>query len=691
MSQFAGYATGNLGADATTGSLDGWQNSTANVTLMAGSGSLIGTNLGLVASEGDRVFISATTALNARNQFVPTSTFPQGNETNIYFSFLYKFNNAADVDAEGEVIFRVNRGNSGTGTPQHWDMLARNVGGQIQLGLSKAGAPDNATNYASVNINIGETIFVVVRQHIIPDVQNDIYDLWINPPKASFGADEADVPSPDTSIGAQPTDGAEDQSNTGPGRFVVAAGVNSEFDEFRVANTWADATPFFGQCVSASIAASPTDLSQSAELAATFNVTALGTSPTLQWQISTDSGANFADIPGATSSTYTTPNLALPESGNQYRAIATVECNGSKATSAVATVTLTAPTATPLGTIMNDTFLDPGLGFDDRANTPVTPSNSVWFTATTDNLVAFEQGGNMVGTPLSGSSSLWLGYFTDEGQLPVHLDVGRAIKVTLPFQPNSFSSHTNNAGLRLGLFDYFDGGTRLTIDGADAGGSRGNGTSVRGYMLNLEFGTLFTDATPLEIYARNFLPDINLMGTVADYASLGSGPTDEVDTNNPAFQAGTLYTLEFTVARVGENSVQVTTRISGGSLDLSHTVTDNNFAYHRFDSFGIRANSLETSADTFTIPEFKVEVISGPLQVSPFNITDIESVSSDSVKLTWDSVVGATYHLLYRQPVTGEDTTNATIVATGTSTSQTVSPLPSMNGFFHVLAPPYTP
>ena len=67
------------------------------------------------------------------------------------------------------------------------------------------------------------------------------------------------------------------------------------------------------------------------------------------------------------SPTLTTPNLSLAESGNQYRALVRVDCNGSSATSAVATVTLTAPVQTPLSIVMCDTFLDPTSGLMTEA------------------------------------------------------------------------------------------------------------------------------------------------------------------------------------------------------------------------------------------------------------------------------------------------------------------------------------
>lgn len=688
-SQIVNFNTGNLGADITTGQLDQWfQVANAGmITLTNGSGSLIGTNLGLVASAGDRVFVGSTNQINtSRNQFA-TGQFPTATtDTNLYYSFLYRFRNAADVSTDGEVIIRLNTQNSGTGNPQHWDLLAKNVGGQIQLGIFKAGA--NVTNYATTNISAGETVFVVIRQQMVPGTANDVYYLWVNPPPQFFGTNETDLPPFSATIGSLPTDGAE-TAGSGPGRFVVGAGANAEFDELRIATTWAEVTPWFGQCLSAGVSAiSPTAVTQSAGISATFRIAPLGTSPTLQWQRSIDAGTSWNDIAGATASLYTTPNLALAESGVRYRVVVNVACNSSWATSTVATVTLTNPVVTPLGIMMNDTFTDPELGFDDRSNPPLASTNSLWYTTTTDNLTAFGQGGNMLGTPLPGASSLWLGYFTDTNKPPVHLDIGRAIKVTLPFTPSSFGAFTNNSGFRIGLFDYYDGAVRITQDGPPAGGSRGNGIGVRGYLLNLDFGQTFTANSPLQLLARSFLLDDNLMGSIGDYQSYGSGPAGGGYTGAPAFQAGTQYTLEFTVARTAVNTVGVTATITGGGTNWSHSITDNNYAYHRFDAFAIRPNSLETSADSFTFPEFIVEVVEGPVAVLPFNITAIEALSPNAVKLTWDSVGGTTYHVLSRATITSLETTNATIVATGASTSYTNSPLSGAERYYRVLAVP---
>ena len=687
-SQFVGYVTGNLGSTSASGGAEGWENPNLNVTVTNGSGSLDGTSLGLVASDGDMVWMSGTYNLSARNLFAAGGTFPQTTDTNLYFSFLYRFNAVTNVSANGQFIIQVNRANSGTGTPQHWDLLAKRVGSQVQLGIMKAGAPNNATNYAATLVNESQTFFVVVRQHIIPGAQNDVYDLWINPPANTFFTNETDVPLPDATVGALTTDGTEDSSGTGPGRFVVASGANANFDEFRVGGTWADVTPFFGQCIPAGVNANPLSQTNSSELAFTFSVTKRGTSAAYQWQLSTNGGTVWNDIQGANASILTTPNLFLPaDNGNKYRAIISVACNGSSATSSVATVTLTTPTPTPAGLIMDDTFLDPTNSFDDRVNLPVWQSNSVWFTATTDNLVVFNQGGNMVGTPLDGASSLWLGYFTDfTNALPVHLAVGRAIKVTLPFTPGSYNLFTNNAGLRIGLFDYFDGGTRVVADGATAGGSAGSGINVRGYMLNLDFGPTFSANSPMQLLTRANLSDANLMGSISDYVSLGSGPAGGGFTNQTAFQAGTQYTLEFTVARISQNAVTVTADIITPTTNWLWSVTETNAAYHRFDAIAIRPNSIQTSADSFTFPEFIVEV--KDVVVTPQSIT-INSVShtGNNVDLSWTPSPAGPYTFTVQRKLDLTDATWTTLATGLSGTTYTDTTATGNTGYYRVVSP----
>src|SRR5262245_15740293 len=85
--QIVGYTTGTLGSAPTRGTLNGWDSTitSASITLTNGSGSLDGSLLNLVESEGDRVFQTAVPAgptqrvrnqFAANNQFAPTNAVP---------------------------------------------------------------------------------------------------------------------------------------------------------------------------------------------------------------------------------------------------------------------------------------------------------------------------------------------------------------------------------------------------------------------------------------------------------------------------------------------------------------------------------------------------------------------------------------------------------------------------------------
>ncbi|MBW8863762.1 MAG: hypothetical protein JF609_02355 [Verrucomicrobia bacterium] len=680
--QFVGYATGNLGVSGT-GASDGWDNAGPNVTVTNGAGSLDGTPLGLAASAGDRVWISATADLKARNNFVAGGTFPPAStDTNLYFSFLYKFHSAAN--ANGKLMFRLNVATSGTGTPQFWDMLATNANGFIQVGVTKPS--DTVVYYAPSNIVEGATNFIVVRYHMIVGAQNDTCEVWVNPPPGSFGASEVNVPPSAAITGTLTTDGTEATSASGPGRLVVCGGVDAELDEFRVTSSWAEATPLNGTCVGAGFDASPSNVTQVAEIGASFTarVASTATSPTLQWQISQNGGTTWANIAGATASTYTTPNLSLAtDNGNQYQAICYVACNNSYATSSVAAVTLTAPAVTPSGLVVNDIF-NQGIA---EPITPVTTNNASWYTSVPANFDIYHggsPGAPLSATPISGSSSLWLAYFTPTNTPPVHLGVGSTMKVTLPFSPTAYGSHTGNGAFRIGVFDYADGGIRVSNDDATVGGSAGNGVGVRGYVLSLDFGPTFTVNSPLSTLARNNLTDVNLMGSTSDFQSLGSGPAGGGYTNLPAFAAGTTYNLEMDITRSGVNTVVFSNSITGAGSNWVFSVTETNLAYHRFDALAIRPNSLETSADSININQLKVEVIA---PTSPTSILlGTVTRSGNTVTLTWTPTPSGSFTYSVQRRVNLTDAWSTLQSGIPATTYQDTAATAS-TGFYRVTSP----
>jgi ELWxxDGT repeat protein len=94
----------------------------------------------------------------------------------------------------------------------------------------------------------------------------------------------------------------------------------------------------------AAITAQPTDQSVVAGASAPFSVTATDATG-YQWQASSDGGATFGNVPGATSPAYTTPATAMSDSGTQFRVVVTGASNS--VTSATARLTVTAAVIAP--------------------------------------------------------------------------------------------------------------------------------------------------------------------------------------------------------------------------------------------------------------------------------------------------------------------------------------------------------
>ncbi|MGH9843863.1 MAG: immunoglobulin domain-containing protein, partial [Blastocatellia bacterium] len=69
--------------------------------------------------------------------------------------------------------------------------------------------------------------------------------------------------------------------------------------------------------------------------------------PTVQWQVSTNSGVSFSNITGATSATLMLTNVNAALNGNRYRAVFTNSCNSATTTAATLTVTCPAITLSP--------------------------------------------------------------------------------------------------------------------------------------------------------------------------------------------------------------------------------------------------------------------------------------------------------------------------------------------------------
>jgi hypothetical protein len=108
-----------------------------------------------------------------------------------------------------------------------------------------------------------------------------------------------------------------------------------------------------------------------------------GTNVIFQWQTAPKGSATFTNIPGATTTSYTTPVLGVADSGRQYQLLATVP--GFTQPSSVATVTVNADTTPPhlvsvaaLPSQSNTTF-DVGVTFDEPLD-PVSAATLANYT-----------------------------------------------------------------------------------------------------------------------------------------------------------------------------------------------------------------------------------------------------------------------------------------------------------------------
>jgi alpha-tubulin suppressor-like RCC1 family protein len=80
---------------------------------------------------------------------------------------------------------------------------------------------------------------------------------------------------------------------------------------------------------------------------ASFSALAPGLpTPTVQWQVSTDGGATFSPVSGATSDTLTIAGATLSENGNRYRAVFTNSVGSATSNSALLTVNSGTPVVT---------------------------------------------------------------------------------------------------------------------------------------------------------------------------------------------------------------------------------------------------------------------------------------------------------------------------------------------------------
>ena len=164
----------------------------------------------------------------------------------------------------------------------------------------------------------------------------------------------------------------------------------------------------------------------------------------MQWQVSTDGGTTFNDVPGATSATYTFTTVS-GQSGNEYQAVFTNSAGSATSTPA----TLSLDTLPVIGTNPSDVSVITGQSATFTAAATGTPAPPVQWQTSTNGGVTFANVTGATGTTYTLTTSLGLNgeQVRAEFTTPVgSVDTTAATLSVLPIPPLSITTASLPAG-----------------------------------------------------------------------------------------------------------------------------------------------------------------------------------------------------------------------------------------------------
>jgi hypothetical protein len=678
-----------------------------------GTGSPVITNLaaltfsGLTTSNGSYGVLMSGSPSSGRvaGELFTAQTLGSANPT-IYCSILL---NVQAAPTANRLIALLASGNSSA--PQSpvgiWITAATNVG------IAKNNLSTMTTSTTAA-LTPGTHLIVLRYKWISAASGDDQVDLWVDP--TGLGNGEGSVP-----VSSVSTNSGTDVAAAFDAFYIyhtsaTPSGGSGTFwvDEIRVGTNWADVTPQ-STCNSAVINSGAAPPSQTAFLgaSASFSVGAGGSAPTYQWQISTNGGANFNNVTtgsGGNSASYSTAALAATDNNNQYRCIASVSCDSSSATSAVAAITVINTSIYSFRSLQTGNWNDTnswqqstdGVSWASAIFTPTATTSNVTVraghTVSVTAPVSVDRLVIQAGGEVDASGALLT--LTNTGVVPVDCDVFGILQAT-----NVAGSAITNAGGNV-MFEngatfiwnspvagaipvatWTNGSACEIFNGASGTAPTGLNQSFYDFIWNWPGSSLCNLNGQLTTVRRN----LTMTGTTSSTNSvrfLQSGITCNLTVGNDFSIAGGIVTLSggssantvlnifvgrnFTIASGGTLNSRQGKLNSGANSSANiiftntaaaQSLTNSGSILHDGDGVGCPINWQVASGVTVNL--------SGSLPLGPANFSSSDSVIVDGIlNLNGNQITGASLGTL---------TIDATGTLTGSGTNQLATTLGTIN------------
>ena len=404
-------------------------------------------------------------------------------------------------------------------------------------------------------------------------------------------------------------------------------------------------------CNSVAVNAQPANVTTCVGSDAVFSVTADGTSPSYQWQVSTDGGATYTNIAGATGATLTIPAVTASMNNNKYRVLISNACPSS-VTSTGVTLTTNLPASINAQPVAQTACVGANASFATTATGTnityqwqvstdggVTYSNIAGATNSTYTItgVTASQNGNKYRVVVTGCN-------------PTALN-SDAVVLTVSNQASISSQPANTPACTGGSATFSVGasGSSLTYQwqvSTDGGVTYSNisGATSSSLLLNMVTSSMNNYKYRVLISnncSSNALSDAGTL-IVSDPANLTSQPNSNVvcEGSNVSFNVtatGTNITYQWQVSTDGGVTYSNITGATSATLSLTgvNTVMNNN--RYRAVLFSCSATGLNSNDAILTVNNLAA-VSTQPADVdacSGSNISFSIGASSTNVTYQW--------------------------------------------------------